>query len=100
MTFGDIVAVDGGELSLINTLDGGELSLSINIDGGEVGTTTTISDYPTYSGPYEVDPIFERITLETAHKVMGSDVQVNAIQVHRVSNPQGGITVTIGYTGE
>lgn len=42
MTFGDIVAVDGGELSLINALDGGELSLSINIDGGEMGSTTLI----------------------------------------------------------
>lgn len=43
MKFGDIVAVDGGELSLQNAIDGAELDLSINIDGGEIGTTTVIT---------------------------------------------------------
>lgn len=100
MRFGDIVAVDGGEITLLNLLDGGELALGINIDGGEIGTTTVVSDFPIYEGPYEVDPIFDIVRLATAHKAMGADVQVNAIQVHRVSNPQGGITVTIGYTGD
>lgn len=42
MKFGDIVAVDGGELSLLNAIDGGETALSINIDGGEIGSTTLI----------------------------------------------------------
>ena len=43
MKFGDIVAVDGGELSLETAIDGAELDLSINIDGGELGTTTVIT---------------------------------------------------------
>ena len=43
MKFGDIVAVDGGELSLETAIDGAELDLSINIDGGEIGTTTVIT---------------------------------------------------------
>lgn len=42
MRYGDIVAVDGGELSLVNSIDGGEAALSINIDGGEIGSTTLI----------------------------------------------------------
>lgn len=42
MRYGDIVAVDGGELSLVNSIDGGETALSINIDGGEIGSTTLI----------------------------------------------------------
>lgn len=42
MRFGDIVAVDGGEITLLNPLDGGELALGINIDGGEIGSTTLI----------------------------------------------------------
>ena len=49
-----------------------------------------------YGGPYEVDPKFEVITLETANKLMTDDVIVNEIAVARVENPAGGITVTIG----
>lgn len=50
----------------------------------------------TYAGPYQVDPSFDEQMLETAQKVMADDVTVHAIEVSRVSNPSGGITVYIG----
>lgn len=51
---------------------------------------------PPYDGPYEVVPIYEDIDLETKEKYMENNVKVHAIPVHEVSNPQGGVTVTIG----
>lgn len=49
-----------------------------------------------YEGSYEVKPQFDRITLPTKDKVLVKDVEVEAIEVSRVSNPAGGKTVYIG----
>lgn len=49
-----------------------------------------------YEGPYFVRPTFSIQTLETKNKKMKDDLEINAIQVNRVSNPFGGITVYIG----
>lgn len=60
-------------------------AVRIDLAGGE-----------TYEGPYTVDPDFEGQILDTNRKVMTDDVTVNAIEVQRVSNLSGGVTVYIG----
>lgn len=40
---GDVVVLDGGEISLTNQIDGSEISLDAQIDGGEIGSTTVIA---------------------------------------------------------
>lgn len=49
-----------------------------------------------YKGTYIVDPSFDEQTFETKNKTMLNDMTVNAIEVSRVSNIQGGTTVYIG----
>ena len=64
------------------------------VDGAGGGTQEQ-STIPAYTGAYSVDPSFETQTLATANKRMTADVDVNAIEVASVSNPQGGNTVYI-----
>ena len=78
-----------GELSLNLNIDG-EMSLDLHMDG-EAGT-----DAPTYQGQTTVNPDFEGTVLETAQKIVLSNITVNPIQVESVSNPTGGRTVYIG----
>lgn len=51
---------------------------------------------PIYEGPYEVTPNFTDQVLETAEKMMSDDMVVKEIPVAEVSNPAGGLTLTIG----
>lgn len=85
-----------GELSLDLHIDG-DMSLNIPVDG-EAGTVIKVTEYdaPTYQGQTEVTPDFEGTVLETARKIVLSDITVNPIQVESVSNPTGGRTVYIG----
>ena len=85
-----------GELSLNLNIDG-EMSLDIPVDG-EAGTVIKVveRDAPTYQGQTVVDPDFNGTVLETAQKIVLSDITVNPIQVESVSNPAGGRTVYIG----
>lgn len=50
----------------------------------------------TYKGAYEVIPDFNDQRLETAELLMSDDVIVREIPVAEVSNPAGGLTLTIG----
>lgn len=50
----------------------------------------------TYKGQYIVDPNFSTQVLPTGNKRMTDDVQINAIEIQRVSNLAGGRTVYIG----
>lgn len=50
----------------------------------------------TYDGPYEVTPDFNDQVLETEDLLMSDDVIVKEIPVAEVSNPAGGLTLTIG----
>jgi hypothetical protein len=52
--------------------------------------------HPTYDGEYSITPRFYEQKLETKEKLMTDDVTVDVIPVHEVTNPAGGITVTIG----
>lgn len=49
-----------------------------------------------YDGPYDVIPSFAQQVLATASKTMAADVAVEPIPVSEVSNPSGGVTMTIG----
>ena len=55
-----------------------------------------ISGGDEYEGPYVIDPKFYNQYLETKNKIMVDDVTVNQIEVSRISNVHGGITVYIG----
>ena len=68
------------------------------LDGDELSNTIKVveRDAPTYTGQTTVDPDFEGTVLETAQKIMLSNITVNPIQVESVSNPMGGRTVYIG----
>lgn len=98
MRYGDAVVIDGGEIQLDNVIDGGELYINICIDGGELGVFYDSGEgvAPVYRGPYEIEPLFEDITLDTNGKLMNRDVIVREIYVGRVTNPSGGKTITIG----
>lgn len=64
------------------------------VDGAGGGAQEQQTIAP-YMGSYSVNPSFETQTLETANKRMTADLDVNAIEVASVSNPQGGNTVYI-----
>ncbi len=53
--------------------------------------------YPEYDGSYSVKPRIVEQTLPTKKKSMENDMTVEAINYLEVTNPEGGITVTIGY---
>ena len=49
-----------------------------------------------YEGPYTVTPVFRDQVLETTDLLMTDDITVKEIPVAEVSNPAGGVTLTIG----
>lgn len=55
---------------------------------------------PWYKGDYEVTPKTTEIVLPTKNKSMKEDVTVFQIPYREVTNPQGGLTVTIGLEDE
>ena len=74
----------------------GSLSPMREVIGRLSVPTERITPYIPYEGPYEVIPDFIDQTLETATKIMSDDVVVKEIPVAEVSNPAGGLTLTIG----
>lgn len=72
------------------------IDVDILIDGGEIGAFYNSGSSATFEGPYDCTPTFEDIVLPTENKWMTGDMVFRAIPVLEVSNPQGGITVTIG----
>ena len=81
---------------------GGNNVIEATLNGpNDIEATVTIprvivEPYDEYEGPYEVVPRFREQTLETKNKLMTDDVTVDVIPVHEVTNPAGGLTVTIG----
>lgn len=63
-----------------------------------IGDAVIISDvYPVYEGPTTVvSRIGEEQVLRTALTTVMQDIEIERIPVWEVSNPQGGVTVTIG----
>lgn len=76
----------------------GKLSGTLSARSSLKGVLNRVSGFQYYPGPYEVDPEFDSVVLETNNKLMTDDVTVNPIYVGRTSNPSGGITVYIGGT--
>lgn len=72
------------------TVDVIEPTYSVEVTTGIIGRGTP------YEGSYEVTPSFDEQVLATRSKTMRDDVTVHEIPVHRVSNPAGGVTVSIG----
>ena len=84
-----------GELTLLNVFDG-ELNDILEFDG-ELGIITQVTgtEYPWYTGDTEVIPrAHSAVVLETANKIMPSDVTVIKIPYYETSN-QSGKTVYI-----
>ena len=50
-----------------------------------------------YAGPYEVFPRKVDQLLNTSDKLLTDDIKVDAIRYSEVSNPEGGVTINIGY---
>ena len=71
--------------------------LEITVDFGSLSISGRCH-HETYDGTYEVTPTFSRQTLNTHNKLMTDDFTVRAIEVSRISNPQGGNTIFIGGT--
>lgn len=68
--------------------------LSVNISAGSAGGGDFTGEV--YDGPYEVRPGLAEQVLDTGHKYMTQDVNVQAIPYSEVSNIANGITATIG----
>ena len=86
--YGDLRPLDG---SISGSLSDPDQSLS--------GSLTVPSAAPAvdpYTGDYVVIPTFRDQVLETKNKTMEDDVTVKEIPVAEVSNPAGGLTLTIG----
>ena len=75
-----------------------EIELELVMDVSELELELDSSGYipETYDGPYEVIPDFEDQVLETEDLLMSDDVVVKEIPVAEVSNPAGGLTLTVG----
>lgn len=90
-TYGTITGRLDGACVLHGTLEArGQLTGTLTLPN------LTPPVHPSYDGPYEVTPRFHEQTLKTKNKLMTDDVTVEIIPAHEVTNPAGGLTVTIG----
>ena len=90
-TYGTITGRLDGACVLHGTLEArGQLTGTLTLPN------LTPPVHPSFDGPYEVTPRFHEQTLKTKNKLMTDDVTVEVIPAHEVTNPQGGLTVTIG----
>ena len=90
-TYGTITGRLDGACVLHGTLEArGQLTGTLTLPN------LTPPVHPSYDGPYEVTPRFYEQKLETKEKLMIDDVTVEVIPAHEVTNPAGGLTVTIG----
>lgn len=67
----------------------GQLELTISEGSG--------SPLPYYDGSYQIVPRKIEQVLDTKNKSMRDDVVVDPINYAEVTNPQGGLTATIGF---
>lgn len=74
----------------------GQIQLNNALNGVVQLPNLTPPVHPTYDGEYSVTPHFYAQKLETKEKLMTDDVTVEVIPAHEVTNPAGGLTVTIG----
>ena len=72
----------------------GERTKKLSPNMGELHTVTEYLGEQ-YTGAYEVTPKLEAQTLPTKDKVLTNNLTVKEIEIHRVKNSSGGITVYI-----
>lgn len=84
--------VEGNITSIIPKVSGNVDMQVPEISGTIVGT----SDVPVYDGVTEVIPNQLDLILETAQKIVTSDITVKGVPYAEVDNPSGGKTITIG----
>ena len=73
----------------------GKKSVTENLTGTMSSHGTRIVPYPEYDGSYVATPTSSKQYFPTTRKSMMQDFTVNETPYARVSNPQGGYTVTI-----
>jgi len=57
----------------------------------------SVPSYPSYTGPYTVTPLVNgNLVLQTDDKLMTENLTVLKVPQYEVSNPSGGLTLTIG----
>lgn len=61
-----------------------------------IGSVVIAGEPDYYEGDYEVIPMFTDQVLTTQNKTMKEDFTIKEIPVAEVSNPAGGLTLTIG----
>lgn len=80
--------------------NGETASLSVRCNEVSLGLKSDISlailEGLPYTGQYVVDPEFKLISLPTKNRLLTENVSVKPIEVQRVTNQSGGITVYIG----
>ena len=72
------------------------ISISDTKIEAKFGDVIKVGDYEEYEGATEVIPKTENQSLETANKLMRSDILVREIPYVETSNLSGGYTVNIG----
>lgn len=73
----------------------GKKSITENLQGRMSTHDTQYIPYPAYDGEYVATPTSKKQTFPTADKRMEYNFKVNATPYLKVSNIQGGYTVTI-----
>lgn len=75
-------------------------SPKVKLQTGDPHTTIKLAagstNLPIYTGEYEVIPTQTDIILPTKNKALRDNIKVDAIAYSEVTNPSGGLTVTIG----
>ena len=83
-----------GSISSDGKLTGSLSDAGLKIEGTISSDILSAKKYP---GPYNVFPRKVDQVLPTSDKLLTDDVEIEAIRYSEVSNPEGGITVNIGY---
>ena len=73
---------------------GGKVTPSGSVSGSVQNAKT--KPYPAYEGEYIIEPSFEKQVLDTTKKSLYEDITINEIRQTEVTNPSGGLTITIG----
>ena len=73
-----------------------EEDVCMNVDFGNYQVIHIVEPLPEYQGSYIITPKLTGQWLDTDNKKLTDDIHVLAIPRMDVSNPSGGVTVTIG----
>lgn len=73
-----------------------EFNKEIRLKAEQVRIVEKAPEYPDYDGPLEVRPASYEQKFLTKYTVLRNDLTVQQIPVHKVTNPSGGYTITIG----